>query len=102
MSVKSKVKRRNLEIKKLNKCIEDLKSELEAYELSNSRLREKLSGKTDNKMLENIVKFAITNHIGGLYGGMSIDRMGIDKMQDLRLEVEYEPMYNGYIIKVNY
>ena len=53
-------------------------------------------------MLENIVKFAITNHIGGLYGGMTIECRGVDKMSDLKLGIDYDPMYNGYIIKVHY
>lgn len=102
MSVKSKVKRCNEEILKLNNNIKNLKSELTAYELSNQRLREKLSNQIDNKMLENIVKFALTNHIGGLYGGMSIERRGIDKMSDLKLEINYEPMGNSYIMRVHY
>lgn len=102
MSVKGKVKRCNEEIKRLNNSIKELKSELDAYKLSNSRLIDKLSTRIDNKILENIVKFAITNHIGGLYGGMSIDRMGIDKMSDLRLDIDYEPEYNGYIMRVHY
>lgn len=102
MSVKNKVKRCNVEIQKLNNDIKNLKSELEVYELSNSRLREKLSNQIDNKMLENIVKFAITNHIGGLYGGMTIECRGVDKMSDLKLGIDYDPMYNGYIIKVHY
>lgn len=95
MSVKSKVRRCNKEIKRLEE-------ELETYKLSNKRLREKLDGQIDNKLLENIVKFALTNQIGGLYGGMRIERTGIDKMQDLNLDVEYEPMYNSYIMRVNY
>lgn len=102
MSVKNKVKRCNAEIQKLNNDINNLKGELEVCELSNRRLREKLSGQIDNKMLENIVKFALTNHIGGLYGGMTIERMGIEKMSDLKLNIEYEPMYNSYIMRVHY
>lgn len=95
MSVKGKVKRCNIEIKRLE-------DELETYKLSNRRLRERLSNQIDNKMLEDIVKFAITNHIGGLYGGMSIERRGVDKMSDLKLDIEYEPMYNSYIMRVHY
>lgn len=99
MSVKSKIKR-------LNKEILNLKDQLETINLSNSRLKEKLDiHKQDKqyvKQLENIVKFAITNHIGNLRGGMQIDRYGIDKMQDLRLMIDYEPQLNAYIIKVNY
>lgn len=95
MSVKSKVKRCNKEIKML-------KDELQTTQLSNSRLREKLNNQVDNKQLENIIKFALTNHIGGLEGGMRIERFGIDKMQNLKLNIEYEPMFDSYIIQVHY
>lgn len=106
MSVKGKVKR-------LNKEIKDLKEELQTYQLSNDRLKNKTDRlrveleeqKADKQytgQLENIVKFALTNHIGNLRGGMQIDRYGIDKMQDLRLSIDYEPMLNSYVIKVSY
>jgi len=103
MSVKGKVK-------KLNKKIENLQEELQTYQLSNSRLRNKndrlnieLEGqKAVIEELENILKFAITNHIGNLRGGMQIERYGIDKMQNLKLSIDYEPQYNSYIIRVNY
>lgn len=106
MSVKGK-------IKKLNKKIENLQEELQTYQLSNSRLRDKNDRlkteleeqKADKKyieQLENILKFALTNHIGNLRGGMQIQRYGIDKMQDLRLSIDYMPENNSYIIRVNY
>lgn len=95
MSVKTKVKRCNKEIKRLEE-------ELETYKLSNERLKQKLDSQIDNKLLENIVKFAVTNYLGGLYGGVKVERYGIDKMQDLKLSVEYEPEFNSYMIKVNY
>ena len=106
MSVKGKVKR-------LNKRIENLQEELQTYQLSNSRLKNKndrlkmeLEGqKADiqyTDILENIVKFALTNHMGNLRGGMQIERYGIDKMQNLRLRIDYQPEFNSYIIKVNY
>ena len=106
MSVKGKVK-------KLNKKIKNLQEELQTYQLSNSRLRNKndrlnieLEGQKADKqyteILKNIVKFAITNHIGNLRGGMQIERYGIDKMQDLRLSIDYEPEFNSYIIRINY
>ena len=79
MSVKVKVKR-------LNKQIKNLQEELQTYQLSNNRLKAKLeeqkSDKQYTEQLENIVKFALTNHIGNLRGGMRIDRYGIDKMKD--------------------
>lgn len=106
MSVKGKVKR-------LNKEIKDLKEELQTYQLSNDRLKNKTDRlkveleeqKADKKyieQLENILKFALTNHIGNLRGGMQIERYGIDKMQDLRLSIDYMPENNSYIIRVNY
>lgn len=99
MSVKGKVK-------KLNKKIKNLQEELQTYQLSNSRLKIELEGQKADKQyteqLENILKFAITNHIGNLRGGMRIERYGIDKMQDLRLSIDYQPEFNSYIIRVNY
>lgn len=106
MSVKGKVKR-------LNKRIENLQEELQTYQLSNSRLRnkndklkteleEQKADKQYTEQLENIVKFAITNHIGNLRGGMQIERYGIDKMQDLRLNIDYSHIDNSYIIRVSY
>ena len=106
MSVKGKVKR-------LNKQIKNLQEELQTYQLSNNRsknktdrlkveLEEQKAKKQDTEQLENIVKFALTNHIGKLRCGMQIDRYGIDKMQDLRLNIDYSHMDNSYIIRVSY
>lgn len=98
MSVKGKVKR-------LNKELIKLRDDLETERLSNRRLRQKLDKQTESsatRQLENIVKFAITNHIGNLRGGMQIERYGIDKMQNLRLSIDYQPEFNSYIIRVNY
>lgn len=93
MSVKNKVKKCNKEIKKLQE-------ELETYKLSNIRLREKLYSQVDNEVLENILKFAITNHIGGLRGGMMIDYFGTDKMRGLRLNIERVDVEHAYLIRV--
>lgn len=95
MSVKSKVKRCNKEIKRLQ-------DELETCQLSNRRLRQKLDMQTNNETLENIVKFAVTNHIGNLYGGMAIDWNSIDKMRELKLDIDKNPMEHAYIIRVMY
>ena len=99
MSVKGKVKR-------LNKEIIKLKDELETETLSNRRLRQRLDEEKQFsdyvRQLENIVKFALTNQIGNLRGGMQIERYGIDKMQDLRLSIDYQPEFNSYIIRVSY
>ena len=95
MSVKSKVKRCNKEIKRLQE-------ELETYQLSNSRLREKLNSQINDKTLENIIKFALTNQVGGLRAGMMIDRYSVDKMSDLRLIIEYSHIENAYKIMTTY
>lgn len=99
MSVKGKVK-------KLNKELIKLRDDLEIERLSNRRLRQKLDKQTESsvytRQLENIVKLALTNHIGNLRGGMQIERYVIDKMQDLRLSIDYQPEFNSYILRVNY
>lgn len=99
MSVKSKVKRCNKEIKRLESRLKDL-------EIQNYNLRKNILKNDDNsektKLYANIIKFAITNHIGELNAGMRIERHGIDKMQDLKLNVEYDPMFNSYIMRVHY
>jgi hypothetical protein len=106
MSVKGKVKR-------LNKEIIKLRDELDTERLSNKRMRnksdrlkieleEQKADKQYMEQLENILKFALTNHIGNLRGGMQIKRYGIDKMQGLKLSIDYQPEYNSYIIRVNY
>lgn len=95
MSVKNKVKKLNKEIKKLQ-------DELETYRLSNIRLKQKLDMQNNNEILENIVKFAITNHIGKLKCGMRIDCEGIDKMKDLKLNIEHNVFDNSYIMIVTY
>lgn len=97
MSVKSKVKRCNKEIEILKLKIKDL-------ECQNSNLRKNIlkndSNSEKTKLYENIIKFAITNHIGGLHGGMIIDYFGIDKMKDLRLDVESNHFEHAYIMRV--
>lgn len=106
MSVKGKVKR-------LNKEIIKLQNELDTERLTNKRMKnksdrlkieleEQKADKQYTEQLENIVKFALTNHIGNLRGGLQIERYGIDKMQDLRLSIDYMPENNSYIIRVNY
>lgn len=96
MSVKGKIKR-------LNQQLKESKDELETYKLSNSRLREKLDSQIDNRTLENIIKFAITNHVGNLNVGMMIDAASVDKMKDLRLLIDRDnECGRAYIIRVTY
>ena len=96
MSVKGKIKR-------LNQQLKESKDELETYKLSNSRLREKIDSQIDNRILENIIKFAITNHVGNLKAGIMIDALAIDKMKDLRLLIDRDnECGRAYIIRVTY
>lgn len=93
MSVKAKVKR-------CNKKIQDLENEI-------SKLRTELCNNTvrtssKEQLYENIIKFAITNHVGNLQGGMMIDCDGIDKMRNLRLDIESNHFEHAYIMRVRY
>lgn len=99
MSVKGKVKRLNRQIEKLNCEL----IQLETLKNNNKRIIEDYSSDLEKiKIYENIIKFARTNHIGNLKCGMRIERYGIDKMQNLRLDIDYQPEFNSYIIRVNY
>ena len=95
MSVKNKVKRLNKEVKRLQ-------DELLTYQLSNNRLRQQLDIQKDTEMLENIIKFAVTNHVGNLRAGMMIDINTIDKMKELRLNIERNVFGHSYIMRVTY
>lgn len=96
MSVKGKVKR-------CNKQIKILQDQLETAQLSNNRLREKIDSQIDNRTLENIIKFAITNHVGNLRAGIMIDTVAIDKMKDLRLLIDRDDECGrAYVIRVTY
>lgn len=64
MSVKGKVKRLNRQVEILDKQLETLKN-------NNKRIIEDYSSDLEKiKIYENILKFAITNQIGGMRGGM--------------------------------
>ena len=99
MSVKGKIKRLNKEIRKL-KCENIALS----YERNNfKRIEEDYCIALEKeKLYKNLIKTFVTNHIGKLRGGMQIERYGIDKMQNLRLSIDYQPEFNSYIIRVNY
>lgn len=99
MSVKSKVKRCNLIIENQNIKINDLQEQIEEL---NTQLRIAKKNKNKNKLLENIIKFAITNHIGNLRGGMMVDCDGIDKMNNLILDIESNHFEHTYIMRVRY
>ena len=99
MSVKGKVKRLNRQIEKLNCEL----IQLETLKNNNKRIIEDYSSDLQKiKLYENIIKFAITNHIGNLRGGIQIEKYGIDKMQNLKLDINYQPEFNSYVIRVDY
>ena len=103
MSVKSKVKRCNKEIKRLDKKIEILELELERKNNNLKRILEDYEKDSEKlKLYENIIKFAITNQIGNIKGGMMIDCFRIDKMKGLKLSIECKPMLHAYIMRVTY
>lgn len=103
MSVKNKIKRCNKEIKRLEYKVESLEIELDRRNNNLKRISQDYQEDLEKlKLYENIIKFAITNHIGGIRGGMAIDWFGIDKMQGLRLDVEKNIIEHAYIMRVNY
>ena len=80
-----------------------MQDQLETAQLSNNRLREKIDSQIDNRTLENIIKFAITNHVGNLRAGIMIDTVAIDKMKDLRLLIDRDDECGrAYVIRVTY
>lgn len=93
MSVKSKVKRCNKEIERLNKELQKLKTEL---------CNKSVQSSSKEQLYENIIKFAITNQVGRLRAGMMIDYDSVDKMNDLRLDIERKHFEHSYIMRVNY
>ncbi len=93
MSVKSKVKRLNREVERLN-------NEVKRLNQKNNILNNKEG--IDKILLENIIKFAITNHIGGLKGGIMIEKRAIEKMKDLKLDIEESPHERACIMRVMY
>ena len=103
MSVKNKIKRCNKEIKRLEYKVESLEIELDRRNNNFKRISQDYQEDLEKlKLYENIIKFAITNHIGGVRGGVAIDWFGIDKMQGLRLDVEKNIIEHAYIMRVNY
>ena len=96
MSVKRKIKR-------LNKELAEVKQENIKQADHILFLEEHRNDKTPReKTLENILKFAITNHIGGLKGGMMVDLRAIEKMQELKLDIEQSPIERAYIMRITY
>lgn len=93
MSVKGKVKRCNNKINELEREIKKLKNIIYSREFESSE---------KERLLENILKFAISNHIGELYGGIAIERYDVDKLNNLKLIIDNDIMTNSFIIKIHY
>lgn len=91
MSVKSKVKRCNKKILELEQELNKLKTE---------SLNKTIEKSSKEQIYENVIKFALTNHIGGLYGGIVVDCFSIDKMKDLSLDIESNYFEHSYMIRV--
>ena len=103
MSVKGKVKRCNEEIKRLESELDSIKTELNTKNNNLKRISEDYEEDLEKiKLYENIIKFATTNQIGDLKGGMMLNSYGVDKMEDLKLHIEIKPEFHSYIIRVNY
>lgn len=97
MSVKGKVKR-------LNRKLEEMKQKNIQQADRILYLEEHRYDKTPREeTLENIVKFALTNQVGGLRAGMMIDAPAIDKMKDVRLIIDRDNECGGaYVIRTHY
>ena len=93
MSVKSKIKYKNKKIEELQKQVEYLEFKL---------LNRGVNAFEKERLYENIIKFVITNRIGRLEGRMMVDCCSIDKMSELRLDVENSHIDHAYIMRVRY
>lgn len=92
MSVKGKVKRLNWEVKYLNDRIADLEYIIDVN---------KTQYEDDKNMLENLIKFFVVNQVGKpAAGGVHIDKCYIDKLNDLKIDVQYEIDCRAYVIRL--
>lgn len=100
MSVKGKVKRLNKQLKELQQNYNNLQGRNTSL---NMKLKEQVTSESKNQLYENIIKFAVTNHVGNLRAGMMIDAAAIDKMKDLRLLIDRDDECGrAYVIRVTY
>lgn len=74
--------------------------------LLNSELRAKLNeynhAERRVEQLENIIKYILTDNIGSLKCGMTVESKAIDKLKDLKLSIDFLPEFNQYLIKVSF
>lgn len=91
MSVKGKIKRCNKRIEELENEISKLRKTVNIKAIENS---------SREQLYENIIKFAISNHLGGLEGGIAIDEVSIAKMKDLHLDIERSHVTHAYVMRI--
>lgn len=83
-----------------NKEIIRLENELKKLRTEHEILINSLSKYTKNNinLLENIIKFCVTKFIGDLKGGMLVKAYEIDKMENIKLDIEYIKEFDSYKI----
>ena len=83
-----------------NKEIIRLENELKKLRTEHEILINSLSEYTKNNinLLENIIKFCVTKFIGDLKGGMLVKTYEIDKMENIKLDIEYIKEFDSYKI----
>lgn len=100
MSVKGKIKRLNKQLKELQQDYNNLQGRNTSL---NMRLKEQITSESKNQLYENIIKFAVTNHVGNLKAGIMIDAASVDKMKNLKLLIDRNEEYGrAYVIRVTY
>lgn len=80
-----------------NKEIIRLENELKKLRTEHEILINSLS-KNNINLLENIIKFCVTKFIGDLKGGMLVKAYEIDKMENIKLDIEYIKEFDSYKI----
>ena len=99
MNARQKAKLASKYLNSMRDVIEEKNKKIDSLEHENQRLNNQVF---DNETLKKVLAFAVTNHIGGLYGGMMVDMFAIDKMKDIDVRIEKCPYEPSYMIRVNY
>lgn len=99
MNARQKAKLANKYINSMRDVIEEKNKKIDSLEYENKRLNNQVF---DNKTLKKVLAFAVTNHIGGLHGGMMIDMFSVDKLKDIDVRIEKCLQEHSYMIRANY
>ena len=99
MNARQKAKLANKYINSMRDVIEEQNKKIDSLEYENKRLNNQ---DFDNETLKKVLAFAVTNHIGGLHGGMMIDMFLVDKLKDIDVRIEKCPYEHSYLIRANY